>query len=195
MPKKSLLLVIDDPQADNGAIERAKFLARAMDACVEVYCCLYDEMVASERAFDLADLDAAKKSHLQSRRDELTSIAEQFAKAGIAATAKVEWDKPVYQGIVRRALQEQPDLVIRNSHYHTPLRRTLFSNDDWNLIRTCPFPLLIVRGVFAVTDSYRIWAAIDPVHDHDKPAQLDTVIYNSARALAAATKLLQSRVA
>lgn len=188
MPKKSLLLVIDDPQDDNGAIERTKFLARSMNACVEVYSCLYDELVASERAFDLADLDKAKKSRLQERHKALESIASQFVNAGVATTVKVEWDKPVYQGIVRRALHEQPDLVIRNSHYHTPIRRTLLSNDDWNLIRTCPVPLLVVRGVFQIADAFQVWAAIDPMHDHDKPAQLDDEIVKHGQSLAAATK-------
>ena len=62
------------------------------------------------------------------------------------------------------------------------LRRTLLSNTDWNLIRACPVPLLLVKPR-AIAAAPRVLAAVDPVHEHDKPALLDRAILSFAAEL------------
>jgi universal stress protein E len=96
----------------------------------------------------------------------------------------VHWDNPLYRGIVRRVAESAPDLVVKDTHYHTALRRTLFTNTDWNLIRTCPAPILLAKGGDwpAVP---RVLAALDPGHLGDKPAALDHDILDWGELFAA----------
>jgi universal stress protein E len=59
----------------------------------------------------------------------------------------------------------------------------LFSNTDWHLIRNCNIPLWLVKAG-EPAKCPRIIAAEDPLHDHDKPAELDHKILTFAAALA-----------
>lgn len=95
----------------------------------------------------------------------------------------MHWDNPLYRGIVRRVVESSPDLVVKDTHYHSVIRRTLLTHTDWNLIRTCPAPLLLARpGRWS--DRPRFLAALDPGHSGDKPAALDHEILDTARFLA-----------
>jgi universal stress protein E len=181
----TLLAVIDDKE-DAPVIERAGELASRFGASIELFCCLYDAGIANERAFDSKDLLEAKKRGLEERRETLEALAAPLRKQGHEVTTKVVWDKPVYEGIVRRVLKVKPRLVLRNRHFHSTIQRAVLSNDDWNLIRVCPAPLMITRRRLFDNRRPKIWAAVDPMHAHDKPAELDLEILGAAKELAQA---------
>jgi len=61
----------------------------------------------------------------------------------------------------------------------------VFSNTDWNLIRSCPAPLWLVKP-HPISDRPRIIAAVDPLHERDKPAELDHRIVDAAVRLCSA---------
>jgi universal stress protein E len=83
---------------------------------------------------------------------------------------------------VRRAVESGADLVVKDTHHHSAVARVLLTNTDWNLIRTCPLPLWLVKPQdFAETPVFV--AAIDPMHQHDKPAALDDEILHISKAL------------
>ncbi len=95
--------------------------------------------------------------------------------SGIVVKTTAIWDHPLYEGIVRRAVESRAELVVKDTHHHSAITRALLTNTDWNLIRTCPVPLWLVKPVeFASTPVFI--AAIDPMHQHDKPAALDDEI-------------------
>jgi universal stress protein E len=61
------------------------------------------------------------------------------------------------------------------------LKRSIFSNTDWSLIRTCPATLWLVKPR---PPGHRpcFVAAVDPLHERDKPADLDNRILATANA-------------
>ncbi|MGH8222960.1 MAG: universal stress protein, partial [Woeseiaceae bacterium] len=67
--------------------------------------------------------------------------------------------------------------------YHSVAERSIFVETDWRLLRSCPYPLWLVKPS-AMRDRPVIVAAVDPTHSHDKPAALDQVIVNHARFIA-----------
>ena len=74
-------------------------------------------------------------------------------------------------------------ILLLNTHYHSAIRRSVFSNTDWNLIRDCPARLWLVKPHTRL-DIRKLAAAVDPVHERDKPASLDHKIIGTARDLA-----------
>jgi universal stress protein E len=74
--------------------------------------------------------------------------------------------------------------VFKDTHYHAVLSRSVFSNTDWSLIRCCPAPLWLVKPQ-PMSEHPRIVAAVDPMHEHDKPAALDHSIVTMAAGLRA----------
>jgi len=100
----------------------------------------------------------------------------------IKVTWLAAWDRPAYDAIVRRALATHADLVIAATHGHRFGARLVLRNTDWELIRHCPAPLLLVKSRRPYQKPV-VLAAVDPFHRHAKPADLD------ARLLAAASQL------
>ena len=71
--------------------------------------------------------------------------------------------------------QAGPWIVFKDTHHHNLLRRTIFSNTDWRLIRKCRVPLYLAKPRETPPQPI-VYAAVDPLHEHDKPAELDHAI-------------------
>ncbi|MEO0365752.1 MAG: universal stress protein [Pseudomonadota bacterium] len=186
--KRPILAVVDDGAEDLSAIERATWLADGYNAPIEIFSAIFDPYIAGERLFDSEDLIAAKTKRLADQRTLLEEIAVPLRSDGYQVEVSVVWDEPVFESVVRQALRSNPICVVRNNHFHNALQRGLFSNDDWNLIRTCPAPLWITRRGKSRSETLRIAAAVDPMHTHDKPALLDQTILMHAQSLADQTE-------
>jgi universal stress protein E len=78
-----------------------------------------------------------------------------------------------------------PDLVVSFSAWQSPLQRTLFTADDWRLIRECRVPVLLVKDPTLLSRP-RILACVDPTHAGDKPAALDHELLDEAERFARA---------
>jgi universal stress protein E len=142
---------------------------------VELFICAYDPQLLEDRTADAAGIARARKMHLENQLRRLNALAKPLAAEGIAVDVDALWDSPLHDGIVRKALATEADLVLKDTHYHTSLRRSIFSNTDWNLIRECPVPLWLVKPRVAAAKPCFV-AAVDPVHERDKPAELDHAI-------------------
>jgi universal stress protein E len=120
---------------------------------------------------------------LEQCRSTLETLAAQFREDGIDVDVDARWDRPFDEGIVRKMIASAPDLVLKDTRYHSLIRRTIFSNADWNLIRNCPAPLWLAKSLDYMPP-VRTLAAVDPMHEHDKPAALDTAILAAAQSVA-----------
>jgi universal stress protein E len=184
MKNRTKILVVVDPTAkEHPVLERARWLAERVGASVELFICDYDQNLAPDRFFDTASLQKARASVVQANLKRLKKLAQPFENRSIDISVDVAWDRPLHQGIVRKVVKTRPDLVLKDTHYHQLIRRSLFSNTDWSLIRACPAPLMLVKPASHGAIKTVI-AAVDPVHDRDKPAELDRNIITSAQELA-----------
>ena len=172
------LLVVADPTTPKSpAIDRAAWLAGKLGAALELFICEYDQFVAKD--------EKAVKSVMGHHLERLEQHAEALRADGLDVSVDAVWERPLDDGVCRKVRRSGADLVVKDTHYHAAIRRALFSNSDWDLIRKCPVPLLLVKPV-ALKDPLRIVATVDPFHTHDKPAALDRRILETAKALTAA---------
>ncbi len=127
--------------------------------------------------------DEALYAAIRHRTKALARLARPLQKKGISVDCVVEWDFPAHDAIIRHALKTRPDVVVAESHHHNKLARWLLANTDWELIRACPCPLWFVKSQ-QLPASLPVLAAVDPLHAHAKPAQLDDRILDEAAAVA-----------
>jgi universal stress protein E len=167
-----ILAVLDPTTEAQPALAKAATLARRSGATLELFICDFDPSLSGQPFFDTDKLRQLREEFVAERLEYLEDTAEELRAEGLAVETHVHWDNPTYRGIVRRVEESSPDLVVKDTHYHTVLRRTLFTNTDWSLIRTCPAPLLLAKAG-EWPDTPRILAAVDPGHVGDKPAELD----------------------
>lgn len=177
----NILVIVDPTAVEHPAIEKAEVLARHFDSRVELYICdtkaAREMRLLAQRAVDPSRLlDVNLKPMLE-------GLAEPLRERGIDVSTDCEFADSLAEGLVDRTMRTNADLVIKDTHHHSLLQRTLISNTDWQLIRGCPVPLLLVKP--------REWSrppvivgAVDPGHLNDKPAALDHEILQWGKALA-----------
>ena len=179
---KRILVVIDPTATEQPAMARATWVAKKTGASIELFICDYDQYLSGERFFDSSSMEKARQSLIDTHKKRLEKLAQGIAADGISVFVDACWDHPLHDGIVRKVVRSAPDIVFKDTHYHAAIRRSIFSNTDWNLIRDCPAPLLLVKPQ-GFEEPLSIIAAVDPVHERDKPAELDRKILDTARTL------------
>ncbi len=181
-----ILCVIDLDAEEQYALQRGAWLAKHINAELELLLCYYNEYLTDGRLGSYPSLENAQEDILKGLKRRLESLAEPLRESGLTVNTTSTWDHPLFEGIVRHAIACDADIVFKDTHHHSALRRALLTNTDWNLIRTCPVPLWLVKPQ-EIADKPIFVAAIDPLHEHDKPAALDDQILVTSKALAEAT--------
>ena len=184
MHKISRIMCDIDPTTGNQpAMHRAAWLARSVGAELELFICYYNEYLSGDRLFDSPSLEKARREIIASHEGYLEKLAGPLRESSLTVRTAATWDHPLYEGVVRHAIAVGADIVFKDTHHHSALTRALLTNTDWSLIRTCPVPLWLVKP-HEIADVPVIVAAIDPLHEHDKPAALDDEILVLSKTLA-----------
>lgn len=187
MAKPQRILVVIDPTATaQPALERAAWLATLADAQVELLICDYDGALRESRALGRDSIAQARAAIVESRLRRLNELAQPLRAKGIDVTVDARWDHPLYHGIAAKAVEWGADLVVKDTHYHSALKRSILTNTDWSLIRNCPAALMLVKPR-APAAKPCVLAAIDPLHERDPAKSLDKKILAAAAAFCTTT--------
>ncbi len=181
---KHILVAIAEPAAKSSpAVARALEIAAKTGARVTLFHSIYSPYVAGEQFYSPKDLQRDIEAAVKARKRELERLAAPLTAAGIAAHVRVRWDYPIHESIVREAIREEIDLVIAESRRHGAAARLVLTNTDWQLIRLCPCPVLMVKTARR-WERPRVLVSVDPLHAHAKPAALDARLLATGAALA-----------
>jgi len=184
--RETTILVVVDPAAGTHqpALERAAWLAKQAGARLELFACDYDPvMVDGVTATVWVPAPSVREGLLQGLRNRLEELAAPLRTQGLTVSVDVVWEHPFERAIVAKAGAHDYWLVAKDTQHHNLLQRTLLTNVDWQLIRDCPAPLLLVKDRKLAAEP-NVLAAVDPVNEHDKPAALDDRIFGFAADLA-----------
>jgi universal stress protein E len=180
MTQPQRILVVIDPTASfHPCLERAAWLARCTKASVELFISDHAPHLEDQRSPPARD---ARTAALERHRARLEQLADPLRAEGSSVATDVRWDYPLHDSIVKKALECGADVVLKDTHYHPVLKRSIFSNTDWSLIRNCASTLWLVKPRPPGQRPCFI-AAVDPLHERDKPADLDHRIMTTARTL------------
>jgi universal stress protein E len=181
---KRILVALADPGARRSlALARAAEFAARGAARLTLFHSLYSPYVAGEQFTDPKELERDISAAVNRAKTQLERLARPLSNAGIDAHVRCRWDYPVHDSIVREVLRERIDLLVLESHRHRAAARLVLTNTDWQLIRLCPCPLLLVKTA-AAYERPRVLVCVDPLHAHAKPAALDSALLEAGVALA-----------
>ncbi len=182
MPEKKRVLVVVDPTATaHPSIERAAWLAGHAPTRIELFISDYAPHAADSRS-DGAASSAARAAIVERHKKRLEQLAAPLRSGGLEVETDARWDYPLYDSVVRKAEESRADFVIKDTHFHSALKRGIFSNTDWSLIRNCAATLWLVKPRPPGQKPCFV-AAVDPLHERDKPAALDKLILETAQSL------------
>ena len=183
---KRILAIVDPTSDEHPALHKAAAIAARYEAQLELFVC---ESRAVREARIAAKLvrpsteSPAGEAFAADPKGMLEALAEPLRARGLQVTTEIECGEPLHVALIDRAKRAGADLMVKDTHHHSLLKRTLLTNTDWELIRRCPMPLLLTKP--AKWRSLPVFvAAVDPGHADDKPAALDHRILALACGLA-----------
>ena len=177
---KSIAVVVDPLQKTHPALQKAAALASRCGARLT----LLNTFVLPQPMADVARISARDliDAALRDRRRKLEKVAATLRRRGLQVQCVVEWDYPEHEAVVRYVLATRPDLLVAETSHHNRLVRWILSNTDWELIRSCPCPLWLVRGGL-LPKKPSVLVAVDPGHTQARRSQLDERLLGAAETL------------
>ena len=170
----AILVAVADPQErSQPAVARAAQLATASGARLILFHAAFESYLSGRPFFDSKRLARSRGEVLARRTDELERLARPLRRHDLSVDVAAVWEEPVYEAIIRAAIRENATLVVAGPHGASG-KSSGFSlrHTDWQLVRFCPKPLLLVHARPAARAG-GVLAALDPTHANDKPAELD----------------------
>jgi universal stress protein E len=176
------ILVIVNPLAgDQPAITKAATLAGWLGAGIELLIC---DTKSSREVHTEGQLPAISNALLTDNLDSrLEQLAEPLRDDGIDVTTHVISGDPLHEAVISWMRNSPADLVVKDSHHHSFVKRAFGTNTDWHFIRTCPVPLLLTKPKIWGTPPL-LMAAVDPGHVNDPSAALDHRILDVTASMA-----------
>ncbi len=181
-PIQNVLVIVDPTVREQPAVAKGALLAKQLSARLDLYICDTRAARDTRLAQHLRD---SPRGPLQELAPWLESLAGPLRQQGLEVMTEVVSADPLHTALLERVKHTCAGLVIKDTHHHTLAQRTCLTNTDWELIRGCPVPLLLVKPR-PWSASHRIGAALDPGHMDDKPPLLDRCILEEAARFAQA---------
>ena len=185
--RKILVAVKDPASANQPAIDKAARLAKGFGATLELFHGITEPVLVDTYLFANGQLTKLKRETRARCVAELEKLAAPLRKSGLEVRCCATWDFPAHDAIVRHARLHGIDLIVALCHEGKRTAPWLLRLTDWELLRTSPVPVLLVRSDRNWAD-VNVLAAIDPSHQFAKPAKLDSRILSAAAAYTSALK-------
>lgn len=144
MPAMNQMLIIADPRdTKQHAIARGLRLAALAGAEARVVAFVHENLAALPQALTEPEQAQFRQKVLEKTQTWLDGTIAAANGADTPVRSEVVWERHIAAWVVREAKTGAFDFVVKTGHrsetwLHTPT--------DWELIRSCPTPLLLVAG-------------------------------------------------
>jgi universal stress protein E len=184
-PIRRILVAVKDPAARAlPAVNKAAQIAKGLGAQLTLFHDIATPLYAEALRGRDVDMKSWQREVQTARREQLDKLAARVRRHDIDVDVAADWDFPPYEAIIRKAQRIAADLVVVENHHGTGRHpaRWLLAYTDWELLRLCPLPVLLVKNR-RLYHRPRVLAAIDPAHAHAKPSNLDRQILRAGAQL------------
>jgi len=181
----NILVFIDIDKASQPALERAVSIAQSeTGAKITLFLCCYDLTFEMTTLSSADERQAMQRIVIKENEEWLNTIAAPYKEQGLDLRCEVHWHHRPFQAAIIEVLKNNHDLVVKSTHQHSKLSAILFTPTDWNLLRKCPAPVLLVKHHSWPVNG-NILCAIDckSIQDDDHH-QLNKQILKEAAAMA-----------
>ncbi|MEJ6682629.1 MAG: universal stress protein [SAR86 cluster bacterium] len=181
----NILVVIDPDESEHSALNRIKEIPPAADVNYTVVLYLSPAPVMAKKAS--ASVISTRK---EAKAAWLHDLVAPLLAVGYRINVEVVAFIRLYEEIIKSAEKIAADVIFKPLRQHSALKRVFYTSTDWNLIRLCPTPLLLVSDQRRIHGK-PIVAAID-ISDRDEAhRQLNADVMAQAQMLA---RILESQI-
>ena len=182
----SVLVIIDPTVERDFVLDRTKSILTATKASVRFFINSSNTLTQHSYAYEGIDGHFFEKQRLLfigHYNKILKELIDEFTELGFVATSAFTEEHNLAESIIAQINEYEPDLVLKSTHHHGLLTKSLISNTDWRLIRKSPAPLLLVKPREWVEQG-SIVASVDPLHAKAEQSKLDHLLVDTAESAA-----------
>lgn len=143
---KSILVVAEPSGEVASALQKACVIARHFGAAIELFACDAEHAYMAEHSYDRRGVSDAVSKCLADSRRFLDAMRSSIAAEDLEIRTSAACETPLHAGVLRKVHEVEPDLVIRCVEARSTQRHSALTSTDWQLLRTCPAPLMLTRG-------------------------------------------------
>ncbi len=166
-PIQQIVVGIKDPaEGVTPAVAKAAQFARASGARLEVFHAI--TMPIYQSPYETPDWNLAdiKRRVMRRRLQQLQVLVNALQRqdgGALTVSIRARWDWPHYAAVIGRAAVIEADLVVADRHAGGHFAHSILHYADWELLRLCPQPVLLVASGHPY-DNPVVLAAVDPSH-------------------------------
>ena len=155
-----ILVALDSEHPEQPAFDRALELANSLKASITILGSCYEAYCEDDSSLEPETKHKIKTAMINNRQQWLDSYTKEAESKGIEISTEVHWQKSLDRAVLMSMNTNDFDLVIKGAKQHYGLVDRLFNHSDWNLLRHCPAPVLMVKSAKPWANN-RILASID----------------------------------
>ena len=179
------ILVVINPMTDHQpALARAVELASKSNASITAFLTIFDFSYEMTSILSSHEREAMRQGVIDQRESWLAEAIIPYAKSGLVIETKVVWHNRPFESVIKYAIEQNVDLLVKSTHEHDKLKSIIFTPTDWHLLRKAPIPVLMVKE-HDWPVAGKILCAVNVASEDDEHSTLNTKIIENALNLAA----------
>ncbi|MBF7072834.1 universal stress protein UspE [Glaciecola sp. MH2013] len=139
------ILAVLDPTSDvQIALNRAYFIAQKTKASIIALSCIYDksfEMAAVLSSDERFNMKQGMLNHAKMKNDGL--YHDKYPGVDIKYVYK--WHKKLHEAVIESSIENACDLVIKSTKKHGFLSKSIFTPNDWHILRNSEVNVMLVK--------------------------------------------------
>lgn len=170
------ILAIIDPDIDKQtALSRCTELPQGTN--ISLHLAFFVPASGAEKSADSQQAETCKQ------KDELESMVKTYGLDKYETTTEIIPFERLYESIILTAHECNADYIFKPLRKHSLIRRSLFTSTDWNLIRLCPLPLLLVSQLESIAKK-PVVVAVDVCTRDESHSELNRIVLSHAKVVA-----------
>jgi universal stress protein E len=165
-----ILVALDNEHPEQPAFDRALELAKTLKADITILGRCYEAYCEDGSSLETETKYKIKSALINTTQKWLDTFTAEAEDKGIEISTEVHWQKDIYNAVMMSMNTNNFDLVLKGAKDHYGIVDRIFTHSDWNLLRHCPAPVLLVKSAKPWSNK-RILASIDATA-HTKSHQL-----------------------
>ncbi len=175
---KNILVYIDPEQKTQLALTRAaSIIEKQQGGKITLFLCCNNSNLS------LKDPTAQHDETIKKNEQWLLELSKPYTEKNINIQNVILFHHSPFEASIIEVLKNTHDLLIKSTHQHSMLGAFLFTPDDWNLLRKCPCPVLLVKTHHPQKNG-NILCALDAKKQNDKKDLLNDLLIEEAKSLA-----------
>jgi len=176
----NILVAIQQGYTQSQTVRRACELAKLDNgnAVIRLCCVMFDAHIDGDPVL----IEAVKNWAISAEAKQLDGIADRMVKKCQRVEVDLRWGTPQADELIASAHEVKADIIIAPVQKRPKFARMVFGQQELELIRQSPIPILSVRSEASIP--YRkIVVCVDPVHVADPTGELDDQLVRAASKL------------